>query len=59
MYKIDFKLIIDIVQTVTFIMLLVYLYTLLGFTLYQSVLAVSNVIFGMIALSYFLLNKKN
>lgn len=59
MSKIDFKLVIDVTQTIVFIILLVYGYTLVGFTLSQAVLVVSNVIFGMIAVAYSALNDKD
>ena len=59
MSKSDFRLIIDIIQTIAFIIFLIYGYTLIGFTLSQAVLVVSNIIFGMIAVGYFALTKKN
>lgn len=55
----SFKLVTEIFQIAVFIALLIYCYTLLGFTLYQAVLTVSSILFGMITAIYFALNRED
>ena len=57
MSKLTLRLIVNAVLIVIFMALLVYVYTVIGFTSTQAILAVINLVFGMICAVYFALEK--